>query len=227
MNRNLNKTNLQNRQSYVECPTCSFVRNVTSAKYIDPDWDCRCNRCVKEGQLKQKYPVGSKFGSWIVLNHRFIRQKNKTLINVGCECGTEVILQPWTLSAGKSKSCAKCAYKKAFKGYEKISITYYKQIKSAAKRRGHAFDISIECMWDVFKKQKGKCKFTGLDLTLTNSNNFKQQTASLDRIHSKKGYTTDNVQWVHKDANKMKMDLQEEDFFRIVKEIYEYKQLNK
>ena len=52
-------------------------------------------------------------------------------------------------------------------------------------------------------------------------------TASLDRIDSKKGYTIDNIQWVHKDVNKMKMDLQEEDFFRIVKEIYEYKQLNK
>lgn len=225
MNRNLNKTNLQNRQSFVKCPTCGFVRNVTPTKYKNLNWDRKCNRCVKEDQLKQKYPVGSKFGSWTVLNHQFIRQKNKTLINVGCECGTETTIQPWTLSAEKSKSCPKCAYKKAFKGYEKISITYYKQLKSAAKRRGYVFEISIEYMWGVFKKQKEKCNFTGLDLVLTNSNHFKKQTASLDRIDSTKGYVEGNVQWVHKDVNKMKMDLPEKEFFRIVKLINEHKQL--
>ena len=31
-------------------------------------------------------------------------------------------------------------------------------------------------------------------------------TASLDRIDSSKGYTKSNIQWVHKDINKMKSD---------------------
>jgi hypothetical protein len=227
MNRNLDKTNLQNRQSFVECPTCGFIRNVTPAKHKDPSWDSKCNRCVKEEQLMQDYPIGSKFGSWTVLDHQLLRQTNETLINVECECGMKTAVQPWTLSAKKSKSCSKCAYKKAFKGYEQISLTYYKQLKSAAKRRGHVFEIGIEYMWDVFEKQEGRCHFTGLDLLLTNSNHFKSQTASLDRIDSKQGYIEGNVQWVHKDANKLKMDLPEEDFFRIIKQIYEHKQLNK
>ena len=39
------------------------------------------------------------------------------------------------------------------------------------------------------------------------------KTASLDRIDSSKGYTEDNIQWVHKDVNQMKMDLPEQRFF--------------
>lgn len=38
------------------------------------------------------------------------------------------------------------------------------------------------------------------------------QTASLDRINSSIGYTIDNVQWVHKKINMMKMDLSQEEF---------------
>ena len=37
-------------------------------------------------------------------------------------------------------------------------------------------------------------------------------TASLDRIDSNKGYVTDNIQWVHKDINYMKSDLDEQQF---------------
>ena len=51
----------------------------------------------------------------------------------------------------------------------------------------------------------------------------KNRTASLDRIDSNKGYTIDNVQWVHKDINKMKMDLEEDVFIDNCKLIIENK----
>lgn len=38
---------------------------------------------------------------------------------------------------------------------------------------------------------------------------YEEQTASLDRIDSSKGYIPGNVQWVHKDVNKMKLALSE------------------
>lgn len=227
MNRNQDKANFKNKQSYIECPTCEFVRKVNPSKHKDPNWDKICNRCVSEENFKLQLPIGGKFGDWIVVDHQFIRQKNKTLVNVRCMCGDSKSVASWTLLAGTSRSCTKCAYKKAFKGYEQLSITYYNQIERAAKRRNHAFCLTIANMWDQYQKQMGKCVFTGLDLTLTNSNNFNLQTASLDRIDSSKGYTPDNIQWIHKDANKMKMDLPEQDFFRMIKEIYEHKQLNK
>lgn len=227
MNQNQNKKSLRNRQSYVECPTCGFTRNVTPAKHKDPNWDKRCNRCVTEEQLKQQLPVGERFGYWIIKNHEFIRQPHKTLVNVKCDCGTEKAVAVWTLVANKSRSCSKCSYVKAFKGYGEISITYYNALRSAALRRKHSFHISIEHIWDLFLQQERRCAISGCPLILTNSNHLRDQTASLDRIDSKQGYVEGNLQWVHKDINKMKMDLQEEDFFRMVKQIYEHKQLNK
>lgn len=227
MSQEISKHNLKSRKSYVECPTCGFVRNTTPVKYKDPNWDKRCNRCLSEEQLKQQLPINQKFGYWTIKNHEFTRQPNKTLVNVRCDCGAERAVAVWTLLANKSKSCSKCSYVKAFKGHGEVSITYYKALRSAASRRKHPFEIEIEYVWDLFQKQERRCALSGCLLTLTNSNHLRDQTASLDRIDSKQGYVEGNLQWIHKDINKMKMDLQEEDFFRIVKQIYEFKQLNK
>lgn len=46
--------------------------------------------------------------------------------------------------------------------------------------------------------------------------------ASLDRIDSKKDYTIDNVQWVHKDLNYMKQDFTEEEFINYCKLVVNY-----
>lgn len=54
---------------------------------------------------------------------------------------------------------------------------------------------------------------------------FKQQTASLDRIDSSKGYVLGNIQWVHKDINKMKLDYDQDYFIDICRRIAEYNSL--
>ena len=46
-----------------------------------------------------------------------------------------------------------------------------------------------------------------------------KSTASLDRIDSSKGYTIDNIQWLHKDINKMKWDFSQEKFLELCKKI--------
>lgn len=57
---------------------------------------------------------------------------------------------------------------------------------------------------------------TGIEICLDAAH---KQTASLDRIDNTKGYTEDNVQWVHKIINKMKSDLTQEDFIMWCKRI--------
>ncbi len=42
-------------------------------------------------------------------------------------------------------------------------------------------------------------------------------TASLDRIDSSRGYTLDNIQWVHKDLNKMKTNYPNDYFIKMCK----------
>jgi len=44
---------------------------------------------------------------------------------------------------------------------------------------------------------------------------MKQQTASLDRIDSSKGYIEGNVQWVHRKINMMKQSYTQEEFIEL------------
>ena len=43
--------------------------------------------------------------------------------------------------------------------------------------------------------------------------------ASIDRMNNNLGYTKDNIQWIHKDANKMKSDYNNEYFIELCKEV--------
>jgi hypothetical protein len=47
-------------------------------------------------------------------------------------------------------------------------------------------------------------------------------TASLDRIDSFKPYTDDNIQWVHKHINAMKLNHSEEYFIELCKIVANY-----
>jgi hypothetical protein len=99
--------------------------------------------------------------------------------------------------------------------------TWYR-IMSNAKERGLNVSITKEEAWDLFQKQNGRCALTGMELVL--SPLFKDKvtnTASLDRIDSSRGYTMDNVQWIHKDVNLMKLDYPNEYFISICKLVAE------
>ena len=78
--------------------------------------------------------------------------------------------------------------------------------------------------WEIFLKQNKKCFYTGLKITHTkylkrinNKNIYSLGTASIDRKNSKLGYTKENIQWVHKDVNYMKMNLSEKYFIKLCK----------
>ena len=206
------------------CPSCGKERICKPDKLKDPNWNGLCHRCLGAETLKEQFPVGTLIGGWVIERYTFNRHNQ---LNVRCSCGTTSEISAATAKPTRSKRCTSCSYKKISedKSCGKIHHTYYQQLKKAATRRNISFAVSMEDLWNQYQKQEGKCALTGLDLTLTNSNHLRDQTASLDRIDSSKGYTTDNIQWAHKHANKMKMDLQEEDFFRIVKQIYEHRKL--
>ena len=79
--------------------------------------------------------------------------------------------------------------------------------------------FSAECI-----KQNKRCSLTGTEIQFRKGRN-KIQTASLDRIDSTKPYTKQNIQWVHKDINRMKGSLSEENFFNYCKKIVEWKKI--
>lgn len=111
--------------------------------------------------------------------------------------------------------------------FGEISGIYLWSIKRHAKERNIPFNLNTKDMWELFLKQKKKCAISGIRLFFTTSKKdyqtHKEQTASLDRKDSNKGYTIDNVQWVHKDINWMKNNFPEDKFFNWIKIIYEYR----
>ena len=121
--------------------------------------------------------------------------------------------------------------KNRYKGYEELSGTRWSSYQVGAQRRGLEFNIAIEYVWELFLKQERRCALSGVpidfDMSLDNLRKTGHQggLASLDRIDSKQGYIEGNVQWVHKDVNKMKMELPQERFLEMVKQISKYKQL--
>lgn len=82
-------------------------------------------------------------------------------------------------------------------------------VKGNAKSRNLSNDLTLDQVRDVFKKQGGKCRFTGKDLTLGTN---KMTDMSIDRINSSKGYTKYNIQLVCSVINNMKSDLPDRKF---------------
>lgn len=107
-----------------------------------------------------------------------------------------------------------------WKGSGEIYYTYFSSIKRRAKYDNINFNLSIEFLWELFMKQNRFCALSGIEIYFCvkgsgynkNSKNRAVQTASLDRKDSNQGYTEDNVQWVHKVVNTMKMKLSDKDF---------------
>ncbi len=161
---------------------------------------------------------GKRFCFLVLLKHDFRKVsdgKNRHFWLCQCDCGKQKWRREDYLISGKTESCG-CKHptrlktgpsKEQWKGCGEISGQYFSSLKYGAKNRDLEFNITIEKIWELFLKQKRKCAFTGWPLqfvTARKRTKELQQTASLDRIDSLKGYTEDNVQWIHKDVNLMK-----------------------
>ncbi|MCB1713213.1 MAG: hypothetical protein KDH96_12300, partial [Candidatus Riesia sp.] len=74
---------------------------------------------------------------------------------------------------------------------------------------------------NLYINQEKKCALTGVSINLENKG--KNNTASLDRIDSSKGYTLDNIQWIHKIVQKIKWDLSELELIKWCQKIVSHK----
>lgn len=102
-----------------------------------------------------------------------------------------------------------------YKGYKEISGKYLKNIKSCARSRKLEYLVSPEYLWELYIKQNRKCVFSGLEIQFgCGYINPIETTASLDRIDSSKGYIEGNLQWVHKDINRMKWHFSDKNFIK-------------
>lgn len=169
----------------------------------------------------RKSLLNQDFGRWHVLSWDGCKPvtengvtRTRSFWVCRCACGTEKSIQQAALLKPKGTRSCGCAKSdklradtgilhRAWKGHGGISGTLWYSIQKDALRRKIPFEIGIEYAWTVFTKQKAKCCLTGLSLTMTGESKGRG-TASLDRIDNTLGYVEGNVQWLHKDINRMK-----------------------
>jgi predicted DNA-binding protein YlxM (UPF0122 family) len=102
--------------------------------------------------------------------------------------------------------------------HPQIPSRYFHSLINGANRRDINFEITIDDIWNKFEEQNRKCALSGLEIKFPLfGEKATQQTASLDRINSDFGYTKDNIQWLHKDVNKMKWELSQDRFLELCK----------
>lgn len=168
------------------------------------------------------YQSGDYVSIFLLLN----KANNKGRWYVRCKCGNEYIARIYALK--EQKNCSKCnlisSQHHAWKGFGEISHDLYTTYKHSAKAKELEFDVSIEYLWELFLNQNKKCVFTDEELFFNKTyKSKKEKTASLDRIDSSKGYIKDNLQWVHRDVNKLKKNFTDDRFIEICKKVAKYK----
>lgn len=168
------------------------------------------------GHIKKM--IGKKFGMLTVLSHKSRTEGYNCL----CDCGNTTVARTYRLIRGLHNSCG-CIHKRIgednihYKGIGTLSRTHWCRIKCAASRRGIPFQISLKDAWELYLKQDKKCAYTQLPIAFGSIYRKIPTTASLDRIDSTKGYTKNNIQWLHQDVNYMKSDFSSDRFITICK----------
>lgn len=121
-----------------------------------------------------------------------------------------------TIANKSSKRNSKRENNSQWKGYNEIPYGWFsKYFEKANKRTNNkrTGDITIQDVYSLWIQQEKKCALSGINIGFYDDG--KNHTCSIDRIDSLKEYTSDNVQLVHKDVNKMKNAFDQSYFIHI------------
>jgi hypothetical protein len=191
-----------------------------------------------KGELKGIYPVS------IVTLGKILKGVKKEYCEC-LECGNKNKIDFYPSNKSLCKKCKSISNKDEYsnlsldkknkklnkqKNWAKNNIIKIRVLaaKHRAIRKNIEFDIDVNFIHELLKKQNGLCKYTGvlLDINNVDTNNNSHMninSLSIDRIDSSKGYTKDNVVLVTAIVNSMKNDLSENEFIKIIKKIFNYK----
>lgn len=165
--------------------------------------------------------INTYIGQWFILGYS--HKTNEHYWKVRCSCGIEESRRVSQLVKGLTKSCRSCCatkqpaeYSPYWKSTSKISCQYLNRLSFRHK----VVSITMDDLIIQWTKQNGLCAYTGVPLVLMNRDKTKtESTASIDRIDSNLGYHKDNIHWVHKQINFMKLNLTHEDFIYWCKKV--------
>lgn len=167
--------------------------------------------------------LGQKFGRWTVLD--VIRngpRDTRAKFVCKCACGSvkEVLID--NAVSGKSTGCRKCSGMAGSKnprwgGTKNVPFSFFSIMKKSASARDYDVDVTIDDIQELWDSSSGCCALSGVPITL--STKKMGCTASIDRIDSSRGYTKDNIQFVHKHVNLMKNHFDQAYFIEMCRKI--------
>ena len=179
-----------------------------------------CKRCADRGE---ELSIGMTYGKLTITSYPEYKRNNIDGYYCAwyyclCECGKNKQILGARLTNGGSKSCGHC------KTIENISGTYWINRKRNAKARNLEFTITQYDVILLYNAQNKLCALSGVPIefskcTRRKYSTYHEQTASIDRIDSSKGYTLDNIQLVHKDINQMKMDKSDDELINLCRKV--------
>lgn len=176
----------------------------------------QCDECHYKDSISVK--IGDNFDMLTVIGFTNKTKNNdhgRFLIICKCACGNKKTLRLDILKSRDKNHCG-CMPPAHCVKVGKLYRCFFNEIKGAAKIRKIDFNLTIEQIWYLYEKQNGKCALSGIKIDFGKQAKL-PNTASLDRIDSLKPYIIDNVQWLHKDVNKMKMNLDQDRFIHLCK----------
>ena len=89
--------------------------------------------------------------------------------------------------------------------------------KARAKKHNQPdVEVTREYLYELWKKQNGKCALSGVSLSLEPQTPI---TLSLDKIEPSKGYVVDNVQWLAWAVNRAKGDMSQTMFINMCSKV--------
>lgn len=196
----LNKTEIARK--YKACPQ-------TVLKYLR-------KHCVVRAAARSRRTedmTGRTYGRLTVLEYSGVDAHHKAQWLCACECGNQKVVNAASLKRCLATSCGCFRAEMRHKGYQDISVSYWRRVAESAEARGLDFDITPEYVWDIYESQGRKCAYTGIPVFFCRDyNKVHLFSASIDRRDSFEGYVHGNIQIVHKIVNRCKAWYPENEF---------------
>lgn len=128
------------------------------------------------------------------------------------------------------KSCDKIRAQKFKIKQRQDPMLYCKHLIRALKHRAKDkcvdFNLTIDSLYSQLQFQKSRCFYSGQKLNFKVVNELRTHPhrlmPSIDRLDPKKGYIIGNIAWCCYYINRMKNDLEHEEFLKLCKKIIQY-----
>ena len=155
---------------------------------------------------KSTFKKGCIPSNYKIQTEKVLKKLEKVKLGLPVECKKHGEHLKWRLHTDNNAQCLHCAAEWQRNRRRREPLKYLlRDAKQHAKAKNREFDLTLEVLKEILELQLNRCVFTGLIFD-------DQNPISLDRIDSLKGYSKENIQMISIRANKMKSNMNDNEF---------------